>query len=137
MAKKATKQKLLFKPTSIARLHHYKKPLPMVGDPPMGTNWAMRARLLYDHEMDRKRFDERGWKNATFYEALADNERIDRLVAQSYRDYPNAQDDNRLFDIAAAERDNAAWDYEHDNFIQEHNRLLGEMPSYEEMGIPA
>ncbi len=117
MAKKAKQAKLNFKPTPISRLRHYTSPLKMVGDPPHNGSWQSRERLVYDYEMDRKRLDDRGWLNATYYAAERDNARIDHLLKYKWDRYHEAYEDNRLLDHEQAILDNAAWDYEHDNFV--------------------
>jgi len=117
MAKKAKQAKLNFKPTPISRLRHYKEPLPMVGDPKCNGSWERRAQVIYDYEIDKKQMDDRGWLNATYYAAESDNRRIDMLLRSKWESYDCAHEYNRLFDHEQAILDNAAWDYEHDNFV--------------------
>jgi len=125
MAKKAKRgaYKLRFKPTPISRLKHYKAPLRMVGDPrwSIGSSdkeaWRNRERVVYEYEIDRKTQDTRGWSHATYYQAIADNKRIDWLLLRKSDDHIEAL--CVQFDMAheEAQRDNAAWDYHHENYI--------------------
>jgi len=117
------KYKLRFKPTPISRLRHYKGPIRMVGDPQwlFGFSykeaWANREKAVYKYEMDRKIVDNRGWSHVTYYQAQKDNARIDYLLINKWDDYFEALKINFDMDQEEAERDNAAWDYHHDNFI--------------------
>ncbi|SRR6266404_1495120 len=123
MAKKAKPKayKLRFKPTPISRLKHYKSPIKMVGDPAWGgygkEGWRNRERAVYEYEIDRKSQDARGWSHATYYQARSDNERINHLLMSKWDDYKEALLDQIYLDYEEALRDNAAWEYHHENFI--------------------
>ena len=118
---KAKPYKLRFKPTPISRLRHYRYPLKMVGDPQWSgfgpKAWRNREKAVYEYEMDRKANDNRGWPNATYYQAFSDNARIDRLLLDKWADYQEALLDQFDMDHKEALRDNAAWDYHNDNYI--------------------
>lgn len=121
---KAKKQKLLFKPTPISRLRHYKSPIKMVGDPHWGNSyskqaWEKRSRLVYEYEMERKiKMERKGWPMAwkpdTWVDAQIHNARIDALLTQKWPDHEYAISEKKWFDHDAACRDNAAWDYHHE-----------------------
>jgi len=110
-----------FKPTPISRLRHYRYPLKMVGDPQWSgygpKAWRNREKAVYEYEMDRKGQDNRGWPNATYYQAFSDNERINYLLINKWDDYKEALLDQIDLDYEEALRDNAAWEYHHENFI--------------------
>lgn len=114
---KAKKQKLLFKPTSISRLRHYRSPIKMVGDPPWKSgSWADRARVVYAYEMDRKTWP-MAWDPYTWTVAHNDNENLNYLISLKWDDYEYAWEEHRFLSHEEAERDNAAWDYHHEHFM--------------------
>ncbi len=119
-AKAPKAYKLRFKPTPISRLRHYRYPLKMVGDPVWSGHgaqaWRNREKAVYAYEMDRKD-NSCGYSLDTYNRALNDNERLDYLIKTKWDDYEDALADDRWHVIDQAERDNAAWDYHHDNFI--------------------
>lgn len=122
MPKAKQKQvRLNFKPTPISRLSKQKTPFPMVGDPKWGPihgkyAWEQRSKAVYEYEMERKHWP-MAWKPDTWTQAHIDNTRISLLMRRKWEDYLHALEDNWHYEYEAAERDNAAWDYEHENFL--------------------
>jgi hypothetical protein len=123
------KTKLKFKPTPISRLFKYNMPIKMVGDPDWvggGPDWyvggqykqawANREKAVYAHMMDMKAWP-MPWSPETWHRAWEDNELLDFHLLNKWLDYSYALEENLLFDREQAERDNAAWDYHHENFI--------------------
>ena len=122
MKKKATSKayKLRFKPTPISRLKHYTMPIKMVGDPVWYGRrkeaWRNREKAVYAYEMDRLD-NSSGFSLDTYKRAIEDNERLDYLIRTKWDDYEDALADDRWHSYEEAERDNAAWEYHHDNYI--------------------
>jgi hypothetical protein len=113
------KTKLKFKPTPISRLFKYQKPIKMVGDPNWSGGrdaWANRERVVYAHMMDQKSWP-MPWLPETWHRAQEDNETLDYHLRAKWRDYEDAIMDHWFYQHDEAERDNAAWDYHHENFI--------------------
>lgn len=117
----ARKQKgLLFKPTPISRLRHYKYPIKMVGDPDWGYQshnatkaWARREKAVYEYEMERKTWP-MPWSQETWHIACVANQRIDRLIMEKWDDWDEAWLEHAEMSYDEANRDNAAWDYHHE-----------------------
>lgn len=126
MKGKAKKAKLKFRPTPISRLSKYKTPIKMVGDPGWygygRDGWANRERIVYDYEMERKGWP-MAWKPEVYNLAWDDNSYIDDLLRHKWDHYKLALGHNETFDwlamYANAERDNAAWDYHKENYLEE------------------
>ena len=112
----AKKQKLLFKPTPISRLRHYKSPIKMVGDPPW-RDWKTRCENVYQYEIERKNWAA-AWSPVMWLKAWSDNEHLDFLIEEKWNIYEEAWEDNCHFDYAEAIRDNSAWDYHHETQLE-------------------
>lgn len=118
--KKAKQAKLKFKPTPISRLLKYRTTPPhMVDDPPWRNgDWSDRSHKIYSEMMRIKRG---GWSDRIWEKAWYDNKALDILIEQKWDDHDRAWVENIEMDFdamwAQAHRDNAAWDYHHDNYI--------------------
>jgi hypothetical protein len=118
----AKQTKLKFKPTPISRLSKYTAPLKMVGDPPWSNPgdkraWQSREKAVYPYMMELKNWP-MPWSPDLWETAQIDNRRIDYLLGRKWiMDYPPALIDNYNYDYEAAIRENAIWDYHHDNYI--------------------
>lgn len=129
MKGKAKKAKLKFRPTPISRLLKAPKiPLRMVGDPVWSASgtisqvWANRERKVYAYEMERKSWP-MAWKPETYDRAWEDYHIIENLTFKKWSDYHLAVGDHKVWlwneAYANAERDNAEWDYHHENYLEE------------------
>ena len=115
------KHKLKFKPTPISRLFKYNKPIKMVGDPDWGgwssrDAWARRERVVYAHMMEQKSWS-MPWSPEVWHKAHEDNAILNYHISQKWGAYEGAWYEHKFIVYDEAERDNAAWDYHHENFI--------------------
>ena len=96
----------------------------MVGDPAWRHTasgkaaWESRQEAVYQYEMERKSWP-MAWRPETWLQAQADNRRIDYLLTKVPADMMIAENDNYYFDWEVAIRDNAAFDYHHDHYLED------------------
>jgi hypothetical protein len=111
----AKQTKLKFKPTPISRLSKYKSPIKMVGDPPW-HDWASREKRVYAHMMEIKYWP-MPWSPETWDTAWEANRLLDDHIRVKWLDYDVAINDHWHYQHDEAVKENAIWDYHHDNYI--------------------